>query len=153
MAALDFPSSPTDGQTYTSGTVTWSYSSAKTAWVVLGTGISGYTGSAGYTGSSGTSPAQLKTSAATVNFGDVIAANTFTAAFSLSLPATPTTGQLPIVFFDAGANSTFDGFATNNLTVLRNSSATINGVADDVYFAIKGISVTFEYMSSGWRMR
>lgn len=53
MAALDFPSSPTNGQTYTSGTTTWSYNSTKGVWVVLGTGFSGYTGSIGYTGSLG----------------------------------------------------------------------------------------------------
>lgn len=53
MAALDFPSSPTNGQVYTSGTTSWSYSTAKTAWIVLGTGFSGYTGSQGYTGSRG----------------------------------------------------------------------------------------------------
>lgn len=30
--ALNFPSTPTNGQTYTSGGVTWTYSSGKTAW-------------------------------------------------------------------------------------------------------------------------
>lgn len=34
MATLDFPSSPTDGQTYTSGATTWIYSSARGKWTI-----------------------------------------------------------------------------------------------------------------------
>lgn len=33
MAALDFPSSPTNGQTYTANGSTWTYDSATTSWV------------------------------------------------------------------------------------------------------------------------
>lgn len=85
--------------------------------------------------------------------GQVIAANTYTNPISINLPASPLPGDPVIVIYDSGANSTFNGFATNNLTVLRNSSTTINGVADDVYMAIKGQSAIFEYMASGWRVR
>lgn len=65
MAALDFPSSPTNGQGFVSGTTTWTYSSAKGVWNITSTGpigVTGYTGSRGidgiigvdgYTGSKG----------------------------------------------------------------------------------------------------
>lgn len=42
--AINFPSTPSDGQTHTEAGVTWTYSSAKTAWYATGpeipTGIS-----------------------------------------------------------------------------------------------------------------
>lgn len=51
MAALNFPNSPTNGQTYSSGGKTWVYVSATSSWENI-TGI-GYFGSIGYTGSIG----------------------------------------------------------------------------------------------------
>lgn len=39
--AVDFPNSPTNGDTFTSGTLTWTYSSAKNGWNVLSSGIVG----------------------------------------------------------------------------------------------------------------
>jgi len=56
MAALDFPPSPVDGQTYTSGSTTWTYNAAYGVWRITSTTLIGYTGSAGtngYTGSAG----------------------------------------------------------------------------------------------------
>lgn len=61
MAALDFPASPVDGQTYTANGAVWTYNLAKTRWYVTNftnapTGPIGYTGSRGvigYTGSQG----------------------------------------------------------------------------------------------------
>jgi len=51
MAALDFPTSPTDGQTYTANGKTFKYSSASSSWnSITGTG---YTGSRGADGASG----------------------------------------------------------------------------------------------------
>jgi len=41
---LDFPDSPTNGQQYTSGTRTWQYDSANTAWGLVASGIVGPTG-------------------------------------------------------------------------------------------------------------
>ena len=48
--AIDFPSSPTNGQTYTSGGTTWVYDSAVPAWNLQNTVISGPTGPTGPTG-------------------------------------------------------------------------------------------------------
>jgi hypothetical protein len=55
MAALNFPSSPVDGQTYTLNGVFYTYSSTKNSWIVTNYANSpiGYTGSLGYTGSQG----------------------------------------------------------------------------------------------------
>ena len=53
MASLDFPSSPTNGQTYSSAGITWTYDSTYTVWNVTSSGPVGYSGSRGYTGSKG----------------------------------------------------------------------------------------------------
>lgn len=103
--------------------------------------------------SSGLSAAQTKTANYTAIAGDVLACNTITTgAFSITLPASPVAGQKPIIIFDAGTTDTVNGFATNNLTVLRNGS-TINTLSDDVVFSTKGVSVIFEYIAGTWRMR
>jgi hypothetical protein len=52
--AIDFPSSPTNGQTYTSGGTTWVYDSSVPAWNLQNTVISGPTGPTGPTGPAGT---------------------------------------------------------------------------------------------------
>jgi hypothetical protein len=51
--ALDFPSTPNDGDTYTSGGYSWKYYSALTAWKLNTTGYTGSAGATGYTGSAG----------------------------------------------------------------------------------------------------
>lgn len=97
-------------------------------------------------------PLTIKTAAYTAVAGDVICADTITVgAFSVTLPAACTVGDPPVVIFDGAANTTLNGFATNNLTVLRNGNL-INGEANDVFFATKGVSVTFEPTSTGWRL-
>ena len=101
----------------------------------------------------GLNAATTKTANYTAVAGDVLACNTITTgAFSITLPASPTAGQKPIIIFDSGTTDVVNGFATNNLTVLRNGS-TINTLADDVVFSTKGVSVIFEYIAGTWRMR
>lgn len=51
MAILNFPVNPSDGQTYTLGSVNYSWDSASGSW--LSEAPVGYTGSTGYTGSKG----------------------------------------------------------------------------------------------------
>ena len=53
MTAIDFPSSPTDGQTFTSGDKTWTYSTTLTAWSLQTQTTTGATGAQGATGPQG----------------------------------------------------------------------------------------------------
>lgn len=54
MAALNFPSSPTNLQVHTENGRTYQYYSSSSSWVNISPTISGYTGSFGYTGSAST---------------------------------------------------------------------------------------------------
>lgn len=51
--ALNFPDTPTNGQTYTSGNTTWSYNSARGIWKLLTSTATGFTGSQGNIGLTG----------------------------------------------------------------------------------------------------
>jgi hypothetical protein len=103
-----------------------------------GTGLEWGTGGGGVTAWS------RKTTTYTAVTGDRLIADTSGGAFTITLPATPTTGN-SVVFADGA-----DWF-TNNLTVARNSS-TIEGVADDFVLDIKGIEVEFVYDGTTWEV-
>jgi hypothetical protein len=53
MAAIDFPTSPTNGQTFTSGDKTWIYSTTISAWNLQAQAVTGPTGPTGITGATG----------------------------------------------------------------------------------------------------
>ena len=72
-----------------------------------------------------------------------VLANTTAGTFTITLPATPATGNQCVI---ADHSATF---ATNNLTVGRNGS-TINGVASDLTLDISGVSVQFVYNGTTW---
>ena len=74
---------------------------------------------------------------------DGVLANTTSAAFTVNLPASPSTGFQCII---ADHSATF---GTNNLTVGRNGS-TINGTAADLVLDINGVSVQFVYNGTTW---
>lgn len=93
---------------------------------------------------------RVSASTTAANF-DVIGVNTTTGPINITLP-TPAFGTSIVTIYDDGCTAAFDGFATNNCTVLRNGS-TIQGVADDILLATKGVSVIFEYNGTTWRMR
>ena len=69
--------------------------------------------------------------------------NTSGGAFTVTLPASPSTGAQVIVA-DAG-----NAWGTNNLTVGRNGS-TIGGLAQDLVCDINGVSVQFVYDGTTW---
>ena len=72
-------------------------------------------------------------------------ADTTSAAFTITLPATPAAGAV------VGIADYANTFATNNLTVGRNGS-NIGGVAADGKLSTNGLSVTFVYVDAtqGW---
>ena len=71
--------------------------------------------------------------------------DTTSAAFTVTLPATPAAGAV------VGIADYANTFATNNLTVGRNGS-NIGGVAADGKLSTNGLSVTFVYVDAtqGW---
>jgi hypothetical protein len=72
-------------------------------------------------------------------------ADTTSAAFTITLPATPAAGAV------VGIADYANTFATNNLTVDRNGS-NIGGVANDAILSTNGVSITFVYVDAtqGW---
>ena len=65
-------------------------------------------------------------------------------AFTLTLPASPSEGDVVQVITDANASS-------NNLTIGRNGE-TIGGVAEDMTINLNGTRVVLVYSSSNWRV-
>lgn len=72
-------------------------------------------------------------------------ADTTSAAFTITLPSSPSAGAV------VGIADYANTFATNNITVARNGS-NIGGVADNAVLSTDGLSVTFVYVDAtqGW---
>jgi hypothetical protein len=72
-------------------------------------------------------------------------ADTTSAAFTITLPSSPSAGAV------VGIADYANTFATNNLTVGRNGS-NIGGVAENSILAVNGVSVTFVFVDAtqGW---
>jgi hypothetical protein len=72
-------------------------------------------------------------------------ADTTSAAFTITLPATPSAGAV------VGIADYANTFATNNLTIDRNGS-NIGGVAENAFLTTNGVSVTLVYVDAtqGW---
>jgi ACT domain-containing protein len=87
----------------------------------------------------------VKTANYTTQNLEGVLADTTAGAFTVTLPATPATGN-QLVIADSG-----DTFGTNNLTVGRNGS-TIEGTAADLVLDISGVSVQFVYSGSTWNV-
>lgn len=95
----------------------------------------------------GDSAWQIKTTTYTAQSGDRIMANTTSAAWTLTLPASPTAGTKVTVSDYAGK------FGTNNLTVARNGSNML-GTTENYVCDIKNETRVFEYIDAtqGWRV-
>jgi hypothetical protein len=87
-----------------------------------------------------------KTASFTAVSGNGYFVNTTSGAVTMTLPATPSAGDIVAVADYANT------FATNNLTVARNGSL-INGGAFDYESSTNGISLTFVYVDGtrGWK--
>jgi hypothetical protein len=86
-----------------------------------------------------------KTTTYTASDKEGILTDTSGGAFTVTLPATPSTGA-QVVVADAGAN-----WGTNNLTVGRNGS-TIGGLAQDLVCDITGANVQLIYDGTTWEI-
>ncbi len=129
---LDFPNTPTDGQIFTSGIKKWQYSTAEGSWLAKN--------------SQGAGPWKQMSTAYTAIDGDRIAANTSSAAFTITLPSSPTFGT-NVTFVDAA-----DSWDTNNLTIARNGS-TIEGLAENLVCDVKGtVTITCLYNGTTWKV-
>ena len=92
----------------------------------------------------GSSVYSKKTSNYTAVAGDLLIADTSGDAFTITLPATPTTGQA-VTIID-GAN-----WKTTNLTIARNGS-TIESLAEDLTVDIQGIRLDIVYDGATWEV-
>ena len=86
----------------------------------------------------------VKTANYTASVNESIIADTSGGSFTLTLPATPSTGA--VVTIADGAS-----WGTNNLTVARNGS-TIEGLSEDLTLDVGGISVGFVYDGTTWQI-
>jgi len=117
---------------------------------VSGNGTSGqYLASDGDGSMTWTDPADgityvVKTANYTASANEGVIADTSGGAFTVTLPASPSTGD-QVVIAD-GAD-----WSTNNLTVGRNGS-TIDGTAEDLVCDLEGVSIQFVYDGSTWEV-
>ena len=86
-----------------------------------------------------------KTSNYTAAASDKILADTSGGSFTITLPASPSTGDTIDIADSKGT------FYTNPLTVARNGK-TIMGLAEDMVVSMAGASVTLCYNGSDWRI-
>jgi len=77
--------------------------------------------------------------------GDLIMADTSAGSWTLTLPATPQSGDA-VQIQDAG-----DSFHINNLTIARNGS-TIMGLAENMLVDVQRASFTLIYNTTTWRI-
>lgn len=108
-----------------------------------GDNISTLTNDAGYTTQAGISYSR-KTANYTASSREGIIADTSGGAWTLTLPASPSTGDFVVVADGAD-------WSTTNLTVGRNGS-TIEGDAADMTMDIGNVSVTFIYDGTTWEV-
>jgi hypothetical protein len=94
-------------------------------------------------GGGGITYGAVKTTTYTAVANDGVLTNTTSAAFTVNLPATPSTGTQVFIADSAGT------WGTNNLTIGRNGS-TIEGSATDLVCDISGVNVQCVYNGTTW---
>ena len=127
--AFDVPNTPVVGNTFSSGTKKWQWTGEQ--WAAKNP--------------QGTGPWKTMSTTYTAVDGDRIAGDTSGGAFTISLPASPTTGN-SVMFLDPAKM-----WNTNNLTIARNGS-TIEGLSENFIINATGDMVlTMYYNGSTWR--
>lgn len=127
MAAINFPSSPSIGDTF-----------ASNGYYFIWDGIKWNTQTTVYVNW------VKKTSNYTAQNADRILADTTAASFTITLPASPAVGDT-ILIADGG------NWELNNLTLARNGS-TIEGLSENLILDIRGIRVDVIYNGTTWEV-
>ena len=108
-------------------------------------GVQGSAGAQGVQGSTGeAAPYVLVTTNTTATSGQQLIANTYGGIFTITLPATPSLGNVVRIT---------DGYdwSINNLTIARNGS-TIEGTINDILVDVRGTTVEFVYDGATWQV-
>ena len=156
MAALDFPDSPTIGDTFTAGDRAWTWDGTRWESVQENFLDLNVSSPLSYTSASQSLSIDLSTYKREIN--QTLSSDTTlvagyryfvdtSAARTLTLPATPAVGD-EIQLFDASGTG-----STNNVTINNNSNK-INGTLDTALIDIDGFATVFVWTGStyGWRM-
>jgi hypothetical protein len=120
-------------------------------WVGANTGLIGPQGATGPAGSNGptgpqgaAAPWVVVTANTTATSGQQLIANTYTGAFTITLPATPSVGNVVVIT---------DGYdwTVNNLTIAGNGS-TIENSVNDLLADVRGTTIELIYDSYTWQV-
>ena len=120
-------------------------------WIGANTGLIGPQGSTGPAGSNGptgpqgaAAPWVVVTANTTATSGQQLIANTYTGAFTITLPATPSVGNVVVIT---------DGYdwTVNNLTIAGNGS-TIENSVNDLLADVRGTTIELIYDSYTWQV-
>jgi hypothetical protein len=95
--------------------------------------------------SGGFSYTDVKTANYTADVGEGVQTSTTGGAFTVTLPATPASGD-QVIITDAA-----ESWGVNNLTVARNGSL-IEGLASDLICNISGVAITLIYTGTSWQV-
>lgn len=125
--ALNFPSSPVLDQEYSYNGKTWKWDG--TAWVFVVSPVLLWT---------------VKTANYTASSGDLLIADTSSGSFTITLPASPTSGSSLTI---ADGNN----WAVANVTIARNGS-TIEKASEDLYLDIAAVTVDLIYDGTTWQV-
>jgi hypothetical protein len=127
MAAINFPSTPSVGDTFTANDIYFKWDGVK--WNAQSTVVVNWV---------------KKTSNYTAQNADRILADTSGGSFTITLPLIPSEGAT-ILIADGG------DWAVNNLTVARNGN-TIEGASENLILDITGIRVDLIYSGTTWEV-
>ncbi|CAB4157943.1 hypothetical protein UFOVP679_58 [uncultured Caudovirales phage] len=95
-------------------------------------------------------PLVVKTTTYTAVARDRLLADTTGGAFTITLPASPASGD-EVFIADGGVTPSSAGWGGNNLTIGRNGS-TIGGLAENLTCRTRGAAIRLTYLSGTWKV-